>query len=1612
MAARPPKARPVSREDPLGAFHPAVGTWFREALGEPTPVQAQAWPPIAAGKTTLLLAPTGSGKTLAAFLAALDRLARAPEPESKERLRVLYVSPLKALAVDIERNLRAPLAGITEAAGLLGAKLRRIDVAVRTGDTPAAERARMLRTPPDVLITTPESLYLMLTSQQRELLASVDTVIVDEIHQMAASKRGAHLFLSLERLEALREGKGVQRIGLSATQRPLEEIARLLGGFEPHGRGVKPRPVEIVDASAKKALSITVEVPPPVAPPAMPPQTQAKEEDEDDLGGDFEEFASSTGLPEAEAGDGRSIWPAVHARLVERIRAARSTMIFVNSRRLAERLATALNETAGEEIALAHHGSVAKEKRSAIEERLKAGDLPAIVATSSLELGIDMGAVDQVIQVEAPPSVASGIQRIGRASHHVGGVPSGVLVPKHKHDLLACAAASAGIEGGDVEETYYAKNPLDVLAQQIVAIAASGVVPAPKRAKGRKKTSEPERAPEVDIETVWQLVRRAAPFAELPRSSFEGVLDMLAGRYPSDEFADLRARITWDRVKGTLRARAGAQRLAILNGGTIPDRGLYGVFLKDGSGGEADTSRGSSKGKPSRRVGELDEEMVFELREGEVFLLGASSWRAEEITRDRVLVTPAAGQPGKMPFWHGDRAGRAIAFGKRIGALTRAVASKKPAEAKALLQKAHHLEGRAADDLVAYVHEQRATTGAVPSDEIVVVERVPDELGDLRICVLTPFGSRIHAPWSMAVLRRLREARAGDIEAVWSDDGMIFRVPGGEAPPPLDLFFPSAEEVEDAVTRELGTSSMFAARFREAAARALLLPRTAIGRRTPLWAQRKRSADLLSVASQFPSFPIILETYREVLRDVFDLPSLVDVLRAIESRKIRVVDVDTRTPSPFAGSLLFSFVGNFIYDEDAPAAERRAQALTIDHAQLRELLGETELRKLLDPEVIADHEAQLLRKDRPLKNEDALHDLLLWLGDLPEREIAARAETPAAGKALLDTLVREKRVVKVKIAGELRAVAVEDVARYRDALGVVLERGLPQAFLGQTKDALVTLVGRHARTHGPFTAEDVATRYGIGVASAENALASLVARGKVASGAFRPLAPGLAMRGRASAATEYCDAEVLRVLKRKTLARLRKAIEPVSAAAFTRFLLGWQGVTSLAAPRRREDDDEDGTPRRGAMHPEDALLRAIQMLEGCPVPASILERHILPARVPGYQPYMLDQLLATGEVVWAGIEPIGSTDGRIALYLTDREPLLARARDESAKDPDALHGRIRDLLAARGAVFFPEIARTLGVFPNDVLATLWDLVWSGEVTNDTFEAVRSYVRKDKDRDEGGRRGRRLRPPRMGPSGSEGRWSLRQARWATTPTNTERSAATARALLERYGVVLREAAGAEGVPNGFGAVYDVLRAMEDQGRVRRGYFVAGRGATQFALPGAEERLRARPLGEAAELDAERLAETGDADPVDTEPVVLAATDPANPYGALLPWPEAQGRSAQRTPGARVILADGALVGWVARGGQHVATFLPKEEPEATRAATALARGLAALARGKRSWVVATIDGVTAAESAFAHVLAYHGFAARQGALAFVPSRDALEDSFAFRRERARAERVRA
>jgi ATP-dependent Lhr-like helicase len=1478
---------------PLAPFHPSVAAWFRSTLGEPTRAQTLGWPPIARGDSTLLLAPTGSGKTLAAFLCAIDRLlASEPPREKRDRTRVLYVSPLKALAVDVERNLRAPIAGVLEQATRDGHELRAPTVDVRTGDTPAKDRARMARAPADVLITTPESLYLMLTSAARETLAAIDTLILDEIHALVPSKRGAHLALSLERLEALR-GSGLaplQRIGLSATQRPLDEVARLLGGFD----GGVPRAVTIVDAGARKTLELVVE--------AMKP----------------EPTADGSQPADAPTSLRTSAWPHVHARLVELVRAHRSTIVFVNNRRLAERLASAINDKAGEEIALAHHGSLAREKRSAIEDLLKRGQLRAIVATSSLELGIDMGAVDLVVQIESPPSVASGLQRVGRACHGVGGVPRGVLLPSHRQDLVACAAVAASMRAGEVEETFYPRNPLDVLAQQVVAMVSV----------------EP-----IAVDALFERVRRAAPFADLPRPAFESVLDMLSGRYPSDDFAELRPRITWDRIAGRLEARAGSHRLAVTNGGTIPDRGLYGVFIAPGEGGA-----------PGRRVGELDEEMVFELREGEVFLLGASSWRVERITSEQVLVLPAPGQPGKMPFWHGDRPGRARAFGVRIGELVRRVAGGSSDVAE--LRETNALDAEAADALVAYVRGQVHATGEVPSDRTIVIERLVDEVGDWRVVVMCPFGTRVLAPWAIAVTARLREAYV-DVDLHYTDDGMAFRIPACDEPPAPELFLPSPDEIESQVTRALDGTALFAARFRECASRALLLPRRDPRRRTPLWAQRKRAGDLLAVASRHPEFPIVLEAYRECLRDAFDLPGLVGVLRDVATRRIRVTTVDTRIPSPFAASVLFAFVASFIYEGDAPLAERRAQALTIDHDRLRELLGEAELRRLLDAEVIEEHQRGLQRLTRPVPHADGVHDLLLAIGDLSLDELRERCVPSEHAGGWTRELVRARRIIAIRMGGSERFAATEDAARLRDALGTALPPGLPAALLEPSTAPMRSLVARYARTRGPFLAGDVATRLGVGLAEVEAEIAVLLRDGRIVEGAFLP----------GGSTPELCDRDVLDAIRRKSLARLRRAIEPVEARALAAFLPEWQGL---------------GAKRRG----RDALLAIVGELEGCPLVASALESEILPGRLDGYKGWDLDALCASGEVVWAGVEPLGLNDGRIALYLAEHEPLLARA---STPVEGAVADGLRELLGRRGAVFFTDIARTLGGFPNDVLDVIWQMVWSGEVTNDTLEPLRSRARALASEAQRRQHPRHTRAPRTGPPGSEGRWSLRSARWASErPSDTDRRAAVARSLLDRYGVVTREAAHAEGIAGGFAVVYEVLKALEDQGRVRRGYFVEGRGGAQFALPGADERLRARR------------------DPRDDiAPLVLAATDPANAWGALLDWPSGTSDARpQRAAGALVVLHEGALLGWLGRGEHPLLTFLPPEEPARTDIAHRLARALAdRVERGKhRALLIATVDGVDAARSPLAPAFAAAGFTATlRGLLRRGPGEHSADDS---------------
>lgn len=1613
----------------MDRFSRPTREWFLGAFSAPTPAQNGAWNAISSGAHALVVAPTGSGKTLAAFLWALDRLlvSAPPAPEElpglpgldaaatkgrrkapKRKTRVLYISPLKALGVDVERNLRAPLIGITQTAKRLGLPAPLITVGVRSGDTTAADRRSLLSHPPDILITTPESLFLMLTSKARETLDEVDTIIVDEVHAVAGTKRGAHLAVSLERLDALLP-KPAQRIGLSATVEPKELVAQFLAGSAP---------VEIVAPPSKKTWDLTVSVP---------------VEDMSDLQGAAGAFDSgpASGLqPHA------SIWPHVEEKIVDLVLANQSTIVFANSRRLAERLTARLNEiyaerqlmaegggwdeaaagaagpdgslpastatpahmmaqagsTAGADpvLARAHHGSVSKDQRAMIEDDLKSGRLRCVVATSSLELGIDMGAVDLVVQVESPPSVASGLQRVGRAGHQVGEISQGVLFPKHRADLVHTAITVERMLDGKIERLYVPANPLDILAQQTVAATALGAI---------------------DVEEWFATVRRSAPFASLPRSAFEATLDLLAGRYPSDEFAELRPRIVWDRNAGTIEGRPGSQRLAVTSGGTIPDRGMFGVYIigteVEGTGSPGSTGDGKAAGQAStakggRRVGELDEEMVYESRVGDIFALGATSWKIEDITHDRVLVSPAFGQPGKLPFWRGDSLGRPVDLGRALGAFMRELSASDVGPATERC-KATGLDDFAANNLIQYLAEQKLATEVVPSDTTLVVERFHDELGDWRVVLHSPFGMPVHAPWALAVGQRLQQRYGMDGSAMAADDGIVLRVPMMEDEPPgAELFLFEPEELEQIVSAEVGGSALFASRFRECAARALLLPRQTPGKRQPLWQQRQRSAQLLDVARKYPTFPIVLETVRECLQDVYDLPALKDIAASIERRELRILQTTTQQPSPFAKSLLFGYVAQFLYEGDSPLAERRAAALALDSTLLNELLGRVELRELLDAKVIeaTELELQRLAPDRRMRGLEGVADLLRLLGPLTPDEVAARLEAeiqPAATKAASGTeladaaagegavdgvpdagpepakiaagspeaaahlaaLQRANRAIKVNIGGAERFAAVEDAARLRDALGVPLPMGVPLAFIEPVADPLGDLVSRYARTHGPFTAAEAAARLGLGVAVVGTALKRLAADGRAVEGEFRPhvTAPESGSAGEtadapaptapatpatpaivmpSAGASEWCDAEVLRKLRRRSLAALRAEVEPVDMSAYGRFLPAWQNVRT------------PGARGQSALRGLDGIITAIDQLSGVPIPASAWEPLVLASRVSNYQPAMLDELMAAGEVLWSGAGSLPGNDGWVSLHLADSAELTLNPALDF--EPGDAQQRLLDHLRNNGGgYFFRQLTDIAGgmdsvLSDQDVVSALWDLAWAGRITGDTFAPVRALIAGGHTAHRQVGRAPRARAPRLSrlgrahgtgllgsPGLTGGRYGsvsgaaptppLAAGRWSALPAPeldaTIHARATAELLLDRYGVVTRGSVMAENIVGGFGLMYKVLARLEEAGRCRRGYFIEHLGAAQFAVPATVDRLRS--YVEDAQLNK-------------TEPVALAlaATDPANPYGAALPWPAVNeeagtGHRPGRKAGALVVLVDGALVLYVERGGKTLLAF---------------------------------------------------------------------------------------
>lgn len=1575
--------------DVLERFAPATREWFRGAFVAPTSAQAGAWDAISAGRHALVVAPTGSGKTLSAFLWAIDALiaekARAaplvvdaaatgrrkkPPAGSLPATRVLYISPLKALGVDVERNLRSPLVGISLAARRLGEPAPEVRVGVRSGDTSASDRRRLVTDPPDILITTPESLYLMLTSQATQTLRGVHTVIIDEIHAVAATKRGAHLAVSLERLDRLLT-KPAQRIGLSATVRPIDEVARFLGGSAP---------VDIVAPRATKAFDLKVVVPvddmqgPPPVParpggrgdpggPGAPAATSAADPhtisevlDEPDWLRAGGAGASTDDEPRAAS---NSLWPHIEEAMVDRIVQHRSTIVFANSRRLAERLTGRLNEIYAERLGLeipdatvpaqmmaqagttagappvlarAHHGSVSKEQRASVEEDLKSGALRCVVATSSLELGIDMGAVDLVIQVESPPSAASGLQRVGRAGHQVGEVSRAVLFPTHRGDVLHMAITTERMLAGQIESIAVPQNPLDILAQQTVAACAL----------------EP-----LDVEDWFVTVRRSAPFRTLPRSAYEATLDLLAGLYPSDEFAELRPRVVWDRDAGTITGRPGAQRIAVTSGGTIPDRGLFGVFVAGETSGA--------------RVGELDEEMVYESRVGDVFTLGTTSWRIVEITHDRVNVLPAYGQPGKLPFWHGDGLGRPAELGEALGAFSRLLAAAPREKAEERLREAG-LDARAIDNLLAYLHEQREATGSLPSDRTLTVERSRDEVGDWRIILHSPYGMSVHSPWALAVNARIRERLGVEGSAVASDDGIIARVPDTDVEPPgAELFVFEADELEAIVGDEVGGSALFASRFRECAARALLMPRMNPHKRTPLWQQRQRSAQLLQVAREHPTFPIILETLREVLQDVYDLPALLRITRSIAERRIRLVETTTTEPSPFARDLLFGYVGAFMYEGDSPLAERRAAALSVDPALLAELLGRVEMRELLDPEVIAqfEREAQRLAPDRRVRDVEGIADLLRILGPLDAAEVAARLRgaTPLAeAAAALDQLLDTRRAIAVTIAGVPRVAAVEDAGRLLDALGTALPVGIPNAFLVSVPDPLGDLVARFARTHGPFTAEAVAERFGIGTAVARHTLQRLESAGRLSSGYFLPQGAGGAA---GNDEREWCDAEVMRRLRMRSLAALRGTVEPVSPESFARFLPAWQHIER---------------PLEGI----DGVATVIEQLAGVPIPASAWESLILPSRVADYAPAMLDELTATGEVLWSGTGTLPGKDGWVAFHLADAAGLtLAAPEGELAKGSleahlvavlgGALPGGASGTGIPGGAYFASQLqAMTGAANEQEVIAALWSLTWQGRITNDTFAPVRALLGADGGAHRTARRtprsrlprgqsfgrSRELHPPR--PPSLGGRWSLLPP---PATDDTARAAAAASLLLDRYGVVTRGSVQNEGLPGGFAQAYRVLAKFEEAGHCRRGYVIEKLGAAQFASSATVDRLRTF-----AALP----------DPAPLAALTLAATDPANPYGAALAWPAltAVKHRPGRKAGGLVVLVDGALTLYLERGGRSALAFT---DDEATLRAATLSLVQTATGRRLDTLTIETVNGEFVLGTPIGFALRAAGFA---------------------------------
>ena len=1567
----------------LAGFSPQTADWFRQAFPDgPTPTQVQAWPAIRSGGDALIISPTGSGKTLAAFLWAIDELMTRPRSSRKPGVAVLYVSPMKALGTDVARNLQAPLDGIAERFQRQGLKAPKVRTGIRTGDTDARGRRALAAHPPDILVTTPESLYLMLTSKAANTLKNVQTVIVDEVHVLAGNKRGAHLALSLERLDDL-IGRPVQRIGLSATVRPPEQVAHFLGGS---------RPVSLIRPQSSTAMDLRLVEPlEDMGDLAAPPSESEQEGRESD---------QRSG----------SIWPAVERAILDQVLAHRTTLVFVNSRGLAERLTARLNDlhqtdlnqgsrgwkgrdglipsvkpgelkdrseqarehvhydsaagstsertsgqTIDEPIAMAHHGSVSKERRRQVEDDLKAGRLRCVVATSSLELGIDMGSVDLVIQVNAPPSTASGLQRVGRADHQVGRVSQARLFPLTRKQILECTASIESMVQGDIEPTVMPGSPLDVLAQQTVAAAAMG----PLRERDWLAT-----------------VRRAAPFAHLDEQVYRSVLGMLSGAYTSQDFTAFRPILVWDHQTGTLTARPGAQRLAVTSGGTIPDRGSYSVVMPSEAAG----------GKP-RRVGELDEEMVYESRKGDVITLGTTSWRIQQITRDRVVVVPAPGRSARLPFWHGEGAGRDPAFGRRLGRLARELsqglipavqtASGRPSFTQDVCSRLLEdgLDRAAIDNLAAFLAEQQASTGQVPDDRHLVVERCPNEEGDLRLILHSPYGRRVNEPWALAIASRLSRERGYD-GSVWAgEDGIVVQIPGTDAfLEDQRIFGFTSDQVEREVRRHLAGSALFHARFRQCAARSLYMPRMEPGRRVPLWQQRLRASRLLDAALKEDDFPLVLETMRECLQDVYDMPALRELMTDLEQGSASLVPASTRTPSPMASGLLFGYLGTFMYQYDMPKAERDASMLAIDSDLLERMVGRVDMADLLDQETVNQVTADLQRLSprTQARGAEGLADLLRTLGPMDLADIRRRLHgqknepvTDAQVRAMLEDLQTQSRVIQIRLGRRDCWVWAGQAGRLAAILGTDIQPSA-QTKTESDSEAFDQLVRQYAAVHGPFTTEDLAGHLGLGSALLEDRLRSLAARELLMTGVFpRPDLSAYGEHGWEGGEPRrgWLDPEVFRRLRSRSLAKASKAASPVPGHVYSDFLLHRQGL----APWGQE-------PLMGT----EGLLEVVGQLEGLVLPPALWESAIFPARVRDYGPALMDDLLASGQVVWVGGDQGDGPLGAMAFYLTeDLDAELSRqvtgsppAVDEEGKSSDSgdLQKVLLDVLADGGAYRFDRLLRACagrgGSDPEspsqeNLARSLWGLVRHGLVTNASLAPVRRLIRGSSPHSSG--RARRLphalrgRGAYLGRSAlaretgssalsaaSEGFWILvadehRAAEGAAglgtadprdrpkdsqvdDRQRTVRLVQDGQAILDRYGLLSPVLPEVRSIPGGFSALYQVCRRMEEAGQLTRGIIVDGFGGAQFAPREVIDQLRG--------FQEDERNDGGGVEHRPPEPVVMDVTDPANLYGTALPWPATSGDGGSRPirrMGNLLVQSRGRALVYAAPKGHHLLVF---------------------------------------------------------------------------------------